>query len=78
METFFTVIHPLFEGRKWRLDKKDNTVCYKKACDEFMITMLPKTKELEITIPLRDAVYKNKFYNPTDALEYVKMHLDRF
>ena len=38
----------------------------------------PKTSEYEITVPLRDVFYKNKFYNLTTAVDYMQMHLNYY
>jgi hypothetical protein len=79
METLFNVINPFFTQNKWQPHKKDNnTVYYRNKCDEFVITVLPKTNEIEITIPLHEVLYKNKFYNLNVAVEYVKMHLNYY
>ena len=76
MDTFISVIHPFFEQKKWRCTEKQNSFCYQKASNEFSITLFKN--ELEITVPLSEVLYKQKFNNPNVAAEYVKMHLARF
>jgi hypothetical protein len=83
MDTLFNVINPFFDRNNWRMYKKDNTLCYShpftdRIADEFIITLLPKTNELEITVPLNDVLYKNKFINSTIAIDYIKMHLNYY
>jgi hypothetical protein len=80
METIFNVINPFFQASQWHLQKKENTICYKYKTDEFIINLLPKTNELEITVPLNDVAYKNTFnnYNLNIISEYLKMHLNYY
>jgi len=78
METIFNVINPFF-SQKWKFCKQaENTICYRNKTDEFVVTMLPKTGGIEITIPLKEVVYKNTFYNLNTAIEYMKMHLNYY
>jgi hypothetical protein len=88
METIFNIIHPFFDKTqtqtqtqtRWQCQKKENTLLYKciHKCDEFIITVLPKTAEIEITVPLHQVQYKNKFTNVESAIDYVKMHLNYY
>jgi hypothetical protein len=89
IETIFNVIHPFFVQNKWRMYKKDNTLCYSKQSssnqpDEFIIKHIPKTNEIEITVPLNEVDYKNKFNNTNPdvitnmVVDYVKMHLNYY
>jgi len=78
METIFNVIHPFFVENKWQSCKKANTVSYRNKTDEFIVTVLPKTAEIEITIPLHEVVYKNKFNTIPTAIDYLKMHLNYY
>jgi hypothetical protein len=78
METILTIINPFFVSNQWQLQQKDNTLCYQYNKDEFVITLLPKTNEIEITIPLNEVRYKNKFKGVTTAIDYIKMHLDYY
>ena len=81
METLINCIHPFFDQNKWQLLKKgENTAFYKYKTkyDEFIINFLPKTNEIEITIPLNEVSYKNKFYNVDTAINYLKMHLNYY
>ena len=78
LETLLNVIHPFFTAKKWQPYQQDNTIYYRNKRDEFIITLLPKTNEIEITIPLHEVLYKNKFYNLNTAVEYVKMHLNYY
>jgi hypothetical protein len=78
MESLLTVIEPIFAPNKWQMYKKENTICYRNKQDEFKIALLPKTSEYEITVPLREVFYKNKFYNLTTAVDYMKMHLNYY
>ena len=82
METILNMIHPIFTNKssleKWLPHIKSNTIRYQRSCDEFVITYLPKTGEFEITVPLKDVFYKNKFTNLTTAAEYIQMHLNYY
>lgn len=84
METIFNVIHPFFNQYQWHLYKRSNTLCYrnpyKTSADEFVVTLLPKTNEIEITVPLDEVLYKNTFNNYTlDSIgAYVQMHLNYY
>ena len=85
METIFNVIHPLFVENNWLIQKKENTLCYSKQSssnqpDEFIIKHLPKTNEIEITVPLNEVDYKNTFNNTAmnTVVDYVKMHLNYY
>ena len=78
MESLLTVINPIFDASQWQLYKKENTICYRHKQDEFTISLLPKTSEYEITVPLNEVVYKNKFYKLDTAVDYMKMHLNYY
>jgi hypothetical protein len=78
MESLLTVIDPIFAANQWQMYKKENTVCYRNKQDEFKIALLPKTAEYEITVPLGEVVYKNKFYKLDTAVDYMKMHLNYY
>ena len=75
MESLLTVIEPIFARNQWKMYKKENTVCYRNQKDEFKIALLPRTAEYEITIPLHEVLYINKFYKLDMAADYMKMHL---
>lgn len=78
METILNVIHPLFIEKQWRGFKTDNSVSYWNHADEFIIKLLPQTAEIEITIPLSEVRYKNKFNTIPAAIDYLKMHLNYY
>jgi hypothetical protein len=78
MDTLFNNIHPFFVSKQWLLQKKDNTLCYHYHNDEFRITLLPKTDQIEITVPLNEVFYKNKCNGITSAIDYIKMHLQYY
>ena len=78
MESLLNVIEPIFAANHWQMYKKENTVCYRHKQDEFKIALLPQTAEYEITIPLHEVLYKNKFYNLATAVDYMKMHLNYY
>ena len=78
METIFNVIHPFFVETKWKSCKKANTVSYQNQTDEFIVTVLPQTAEIEITVPLDEVRYKNKFTALPTAIDYLKMHLNYY
>jgi hypothetical protein len=78
MESLLNIIEPLFATNQWKMSKKENTICYRNKQDEFTIALLPKTSEYEITVPLREVFYKNKFYNLTTAVDYMQMHLNYY
>ena len=81
METLINVIHPFFTATKWHCVKKENTVRYMhtdRIYDEFIISLLPRTAEIEVSVPIADALYKKKFNTKHNVVEYVKMHLDYY
>ena len=83
METLFNVINPFFDQNHWQLYKQDNSLCYinpirDRIADEFIITLIPKTNEFEITVPLNEVLYKNKLTNVKTAIDYIKMHLNYY
>ena len=78
METIFKAINPFFDENKWQSCKKANTVSYHNQNDEFIVTVLPHTAEIEITVPLDEVRYKNKFTVIPTAIEYLKMHLNYY
>ena len=67
METILNLIHPIFTNKaslqKWLPNIKSNTIRYQNSWDEFIITYIPNTAEFEVTVPLKDVFYKNKFNN---------------
>jgi hypothetical protein len=75
METILTIINPFFDKNTWQCYKKENTLSYRKREDEFIISLLPNTGEIKVSVPLREVIYYNKFYNIEKATEYIKMHL---
>jgi len=78
MESLLTVINPIFAANQWKMYKKENTIYYRNKEDEFKIALLPQTAEYEITIPLNEVLYKNKFYQLDKAVDYMKMHLNYY
>jgi hypothetical protein len=78
MESLLNVIEPMFAANQWQMYKKENTICYRHKQDEFKIALLPQTAEYEITVPLQDVLYKNKFYNLSTAVDYMQMHLNYY
>jgi hypothetical protein len=78
MESLLTVINPIFTANQWQMYTKENTICYRHKQDEFTIALLPKTAEYEITVPLNEVLYKNKFYKLDTAVDYMKMHLNYY
>lgn len=83
METLVNCIHPLFDETKWQLLKREeNTVYYRYKPTyvvEFIIHLLPKTEEIEVSVPLnQEVLYKNKFYNVNTAVDYIKMHINEY
>jgi len=81
METIINVINPFFATKHWQIYKeKENTFCYRQRADEFIVTLLPQTAEIEITVPLNEVRYKNRFnkVNTEAAIDYIKMHLNYY
>jgi hypothetical protein len=81
METILNLIHPIFTNKaslKWLPHIKSNTIRYQNSWDEFVITYIPNTAEFEVTVPLKDVFYKNKFNNLTSVAEYIEMHLNYY
>lgn len=82
METILNLIHPIFTNngllQKWLPNIKSNTIRYQNSWDEFVITYIPNTAEFEVTVPLKDVFYKNKFNNLTSAADYIQMHLNYY
>ena len=78
METIFKAINPFFDENKWQSYKKANTLSYQNQTDEFIVSVLPQTAEIEITVPLHEVRYKNKFTVVATAIDYLKMHLNYY
>ena len=78
MESLITVIDPIFDANQWQMYKSENAIYFRNQNDEFKIAMLPKTAEYEITIPLQEVLYKNKFYQLDTVVDYMKMHLNYY
>ena len=78
LETIINVINPFFAAKQWEIKKKINTIYYSNIKDEFVITLLPSTGGIEVTIPLNEVRYKNTFYNINTVADYVKMHLNYY
>jgi hypothetical protein len=78
IETILTLINPIFDKNTWKCDKKENMICYRNRGDEFVITLTPKSGEIKVTVPLKEVIYYNKFYNIEKATDYIKMHLNYY
>jgi|688.fasta_scaffold2607795_1 hypothetical protein len=78
METILTVINPIFDETIWKCDKKEDMISYKNKEDEFVIKVIPKTGGIKVSIPMREVIYYNTFYNLAEATEYLKMHIRGF
>jgi hypothetical protein len=78
METIFNVINPFFAGNQWQLNRNINTMFYRNKTDEFVITLLPSTGGIEVTVPLNKVCYKNTFYTLNTVVDYVKMHVNYY
>ena len=78
METIFKAINPFFDENKWQSYKKANTLSYQNQTDEFIVSVLPQTAEIEITVPLHEVRYKKKFTVIPTAIDYLKMHLNYY
>ncbi len=83
MDTLLTTINPFFARYEWNLQQNEsaaNQICYKKTnpYDEFVIAMLPQTREISVIVPIDSVPYKQKFQNMATVVEYINMHLDYY
>ena len=82
IDTIYNNINYLFNTNKnWRCVKTPTTLKYVNSVaplDEFIISEI-NVNEVDVSIPLNDAIYKTKFiYDDNDIINYIKMHLNNY
>ena len=81
METILNVINPFFAIYEWQLQNSNSgKICYKNKTpyDEFVIAMLPQTREISVIVPVDSVPYKQTFQTVATVVDYIKMHLDYY
>jgi hypothetical protein len=83
IDTIHNNINYLFDHNKnWRCVKTPTTLRYVNRVaplDEFIIESESNTSNVDVSIPLNDAIYKTKFiYDDNDIINYIKMHVNNY
>jgi hypothetical protein len=82
IDIIYNNINYLFNSNKnWRCVKTPTTLRYVNSVaplDEFIINET-NVNEVDVSIPLNDAIYKTKFiYDDNDIINYIKMHVNNY
>jgi hypothetical protein len=79
IKNIFRLVQPLFNTQRWKVKNSLNQVVFyntNEAYDEYVIAVDYKYNSLNVSVPIETISYRQTFFNVTDVIDYVKMHLE--